>query len=274
MYAAGTLGLGQYDTGLEETLSSEGPARAYIREKWGEFLNLGPRIVDLQHRAALAAGAARERGDTQSYELARGVIAKLGELNVAMGKAIDTFNLEGIGAAVGLSGYRGLGAVPVIAAFVFSSVALVVLWAFRSFEAESRKLDLIEQGILTPAEAAALDPGPAPGAFLAGIGDIGKLVLWGAIAWFAFQIATQYAPKRRGQSRSRSNPPLEVWHTNPPGLIGDDVYDVRYQHADDGLDYVHDFGPNVELEALPDGSVLLSHRDGLPLWDDFEMEND
>lgn len=268
MYAAGTIGLGQYDAGLEETLSREGPARAYIREKWGEFLNLGPRIVDLQHRAALAAGAARERGDTQSYDLARETIRKLGALNVAHGKAIDTYNLEGIGEALGLSGYTGLGAVPIVGALAFSSLALVVLWAFRSFEAESRKLDLIEQGVLTPAEAAALDPGPSPGTLFAGIADVGKLVLWGALAWFAFQIAQQYAPKKR----ARRNPPLEVWHTNPPGLLGE-AYDIRYQHAEDGLDYVHDFDPGVDIEVLDGGDVYLSQRDGLPLWDDFDVED-
>ncbi len=271
MYAAGTIGLGVYERGsLEETLESEGPARAYIRDKWAEFLNMGPRIIDLQHRAALAAGAARERGDTQSYELARDVIRKLGALNVAMGKAIDTYNLEGIGAAVGLNGYQGLGAVQVAAAFVFSSIALLVVWAFKSFEAESRKLDLIEAGVLTPAEAAALDPGPAPGAFLAELGNIGKLALWGAIAWFAFQIAQQYRPKKR----ARRNPPLEVWHINPPAeaeLLGE-VYDVRYQHADDGLDYVHDFGPGVELLLLEDGDAHLSHVEGLPIWEEFEVE--
>ena len=50
------------------------------------------------------------------------------------------------------------------------------------------------------------------------------------------------------------------------------VYDVRYQHVDDGQDYVHDFGPGVELEALEDGSVELHHRDGHPLWETFEVE--
>jgi len=255
--------------GLEDSLATEGGARAYLREKWAEFLNLGPRIIDLQHRAALVAGAARERGDTESYEQARTVIRKLGELNVAMGRAIDTYNLEGLGSALGLGGYHALGGVPVAGALVFSSVALVVLWAFRSLDAESRKLDLIEQGVLTPAEAAALDPGPAPGALLSGIGDIGKLVLMGALAWFAFQLAQQYAGPR-------SNPPLEVWHTNPPsdgGLLGE-VYDVRYRHADDGLDYVHDFGPGVEISVVDGGDVHLAHREGLPLWADFVMEDE
>ena len=266
-------GLGQYeaDSGLEETLSREGPARAYIREKWAEFLGLGPRIIDMQHRAALAAGAARERGDTQSYEQARDVIRKLGALHVAHGKAIDSYNLEGVGEALGLAGYQGLGAVPVVGALVFSSLALVVLWAFRSLEAESRKLDLIEAGILTPAEAAALDPGPAPGQLLGGLTELGKLALWAALAYFAFQIATQFGPKRRA---ARRNPPLEVWHTNPPGVIGDEVYDVRYRHSDDGEDYVHEFGPGVELEGLDDGDVVLHQRDGLPIWEDFELEEE
>lgn len=271
MYASG---LGQYeaDGALEETLSREGPARAYIREKWAEFLGLGPRIVDLQHRAALAAGAARERGDTQSYEQARDVIRDLGALNVAHGKAIDSYNLEGVGEALGLAGYHGLGAVPVIAGAVFVALAAVMVWAFKAMGLYSRKLDLIEAGVLTPAEAAALDPGLAPGQLFAGVADLGKLALWAALAFFAFQIATMYAPTKR--KRARRNPPLEVWHTNPPGVIGEEVYDVRYRHIDDGEDYVHDFGPGVELEGLDGGDVILYQRDGLPIWDDFELEEE
>lgn len=272
MYALGQYDATAADSGLEQTLgTNEFAAKAYIRDRWSDFLHLSPKIIDLQHRAALLAGRFREAGDTVREAQAKDVISALGKLNVAHGKAVDMFHLEGIGEALGLSGYRGLGALPVIAgAIAFSSLALLVLWAFRSYDAQSRKLDLIEAGVLTPAEAAALDPGPAPTAFLGGVTEIGKLLLWGALAYLALQ-ALQTWSSTRPRGRARRNPPLEVWHTNPPGVIGTRVWDLRYRHAEDGLDYVHDFGPGVELEALDDGSVILRHAGGLPLWDDFEL---
>lgn len=268
-----TAELGEYaadSEGLEQVLASEGPARAYIQEKWAEFLNLGPRIIDMQHRAAVVAGALREAGDTAGYEQARDVIRKLGALNIAHGKVIDDYSLERVGEALGLAGYQGLGAVPFVASGVFISIALVMLWAFKALGMYGRKLDLIESGVLTPAEAAALDPGLAPGALFAGVADIGKLLLLGAVAWFALQ-AWQAWQITGG--RLRRNPPLEIWSTNPPGVMGE-VYDIRYQHADDGENYVHDFGPGVELEALDDGEIHLSHRDGLALWQEFDMEDE
>ena len=243
-------------------------ARAYLRDRWSDFLELGPRIVDLQHRAALAAQRAGEAGDMDRKRQAQQVIAALGRLNIKHGEAIDRYELERVGEALGFSGYHepgGLGAVPVVPVAAFTGLALVVAWAFRAYEAEERKLDLIEAGVLTPAEAAALDAGPAPGTLFDGLEDVGRLVLYGVVAFVALQALQTFRP--------RANPPLHVWHTNPPAdVFGEEVYDVRYRHALDGLDYVHDFGPDVELAGLPDGTVLLSHRDGLPLWEDFDVE--
>lgn len=237
-------------------------ALAYLRERWAEFLSLGPRIIDLQHEAALVAQRARERGDLAGEAEAKASILKLGELNKAHGWAVDTYNLESVGKAL------GLGAVPlVVPAAVFSALALVVVWAFRSFEAQAEKLRLIDAGVLTPEQAAALDVGPSPQMLFTGAANIGKLALWGAALWVVYQLAIMYRP--------RLNPPLEVWNENPPGgVFGTSVYDLTYRHGDDEQDYVHEFGPDVELEALPDGSVLLSHRDGKPLWQEFEVSDE
>lgn len=264
--ASGLGAVGDSYEQLRETLGREGPARAYLRDRWAAFLNLGPRIVDLQHRAALEAGRCRERGDMECHAEAQQVIRDLGALNVRHGEVVDRFHLERMGEALGLAGYYGgLGAWFVPAA-AFSSVALVALWAFRAYELNERKLELIERGVLTPAEAAALDPGPAPGSFLGDLEGLGKLVLAGVVVWLAVQAFGMY---QAGRS-ARPNP-LEVWRVNPPGTMSRRVYDVRYRHLEDGEDYVHDFGPDVELEALDDGTVLLSHSEGLPLWADFEV---
>lgn len=251
------------EQGLEERLRTNvEAAKEYLREKWTDFLAMGPRIIDLQHRAALISGAARERGDIAGAEEAKDEIRRLGELNKAHGWAVDTYQLERVGERL------GLGAWPVVAgALAYSGLAAVMLWAFRAYSYSERKLDLIEQGVLTPDQAAALDPGPSPGRIFRGATNLLTLAAWGVGLWFAFQLAAASGPLRK----KLRNPPLEVWNVNPPEVMGDEVYAVTYRHEEDGQDYVHEFGPDVELEALPDGSVLLTHRDGRPLWDEFEV---
>lgn len=269
----GPVGLGQYesdDTGLEQTLRDNvDAAKAYLRDRWADFLNLSPRIIDLQHRAAEAAYRAGQAGEPDRKAALQDIIRALGELNVAHGKAVDMFHLEAIGDKLGLSGYEprpaGLGALPIaglVGLSAFSTLALIVLWAFRSYEIQERKLDMLESGYSVEAIAAVGDPGPSPIGFFGALGDIGKLVLWGGLAWLALQAFQTW----------RANPPLEVWHANPPETFGRRVYDITYRHDDDGLDYIHEFGPSVALEALDDGSVRLYHVDGRPLWADFEVE--
>lgn len=88
----------------------------------------------------------------------------------------------------------------------------------------------------------------------------------------------------------RRNPPLAVL-VNPPremsvttrrkrsmdirlveeGIISDDVHDIRYAHTDDGTNYQHRFGPDVQAVAATWGSrrvVILVGPDHL--WQDFE----
>lgn len=60
---------------------------------------------------------------------------------------------------------------------------------------------------------------------------------------------------------------------NPPPVKGAElvsgrVYALEYEHSDDGHDYRHDFGPGVEMWALPDGTVLLRHPEK-DLWGDY-----
>lgn len=76
------------------------------------------------------------------------------------------------------------------------------------------------------------------------------------------------------------------YHRNPPpgkfqageavGMLGRDVHEVRYTHADNGEAYKHKFeSGTVEVWAIRRGQsrdLLLTSRDGLPLWRDFEEE--
>jgi hypothetical protein len=59
---------------------------------------------------------------------------------------------------------------------------------------------------------------------------------------------------------------------NPGGRrkLATRVYELRYRHAEGKhLAYRHPFRDGAEAWCLPDGSILVKHRRGLPLWKDF-----
>lgn len=56
------------------------------------------------------------------------------------------------------------------------------------------------------------------------------------------------------------------------GKIGDDVHSIRYRHSKDKKHYQHDFNGDAEVYAIVRGNkrdLLITHRDGSPLWDEF-----
>jgi hypothetical protein len=77
----------------------------------------------------------------------------------------------------------------------------------------------------------------------------------------------------RGKTRKR-NAQIGVAEERPGRgrkLMSRRVLEVEYEHIEDadGVVRFHPFKTGVEMYALPDGSVLLKHRDGRPLWEDF-----
>lgn len=50
-------------------------------------------------------------------------------------------------------------------------------------------------------------------------------------------------------------------------LMSKNVHQLKYTHAADGQDYVHDFERGVHMLALPNGAVLLYHP-SKPVWED------
>lgn len=240
------------DIGLAGT--PEDDPQGYLQSVWSEFVALGPAILDLQHRAAMIAADANAAGDPERAEQAVEVIQQLHTVGQLHQRAMD--RALQVGEWIGLGGYGPqLGAIPVAALTILSGLALVVAWVFRAYEAADRKLDLIEDGILTPEQAAALDPGPAPGGML---GEAKGLLILAAVLGLGLMLANRYV----------RNPPLVVYGSNPPGPIGEDVHAIYYRHAEDGKHYVHEFAGDVQMDALEDGSVLLSGP--LPLWEDFD----
>lgn len=231
-------------------------AAEWIRERWDMFVGLEPQILDLQHRAAVARGAALQRGDDATASLARELIEDLGELSLLHGRIVDRMRE--------LGGYIGLGAiaVPVVLITAFAVVAAGMAYLMARLDIQRRLVAGLEAGTLTRADLAELEEaGDKPEGLLGPAVSLGKLALWGFLAWVALQAVREWR-----------NPRLEVWEANPPGgreLIGERVYQVRYRHAEDRRPYYHDFGRDVELWGEPDGTVTLRHRRGRDLWRDF-----
>lgn len=245
---AGYDGLGE-DPGQDPT--------DYLQMVWGSFVDLSPRIIDLQHRAALAAQAAASVHDQESEALAKLVIHELAKLQKVHHKILSWS--ERAGAMVGL----GVIQIPIGVAGV-TVVALLVAWSFRKFAAQSEALGLLERGILTAEEFQALDimDPPGIGGEIAGLaGGIGK---WVVLALLAF---TLLEATRAGLFRR--NPPL-VMFGNPPddGLMSEGVKLIAYEHAEDGELYLHEFADGVEMEALEDGSVSIGHPEH-GVWSDY-----
>lgn len=269
MYASSGAGLSGIGDNAQEAVQ-------YLRDRWAAFEGLYQRIIDAQHRAAVAAQNADLAGDQESAAEARQVVKNLAELQRKHDAAVRT--MAGVADVVGLSGY-GLGALGVVFTAaqltVITGLALTVAWFFRAYAAEARKLDMIEAGTLTPEQAVALDQsvGVAPGAVLGQVGNVAKLALWAGLAFLGLRVFETYASLAPKGRRTRRNPPLMVFDRNPPDdggeVFGEQVYGVWYRHAEDGGNWFHEFGPGVEMSALPDGSVGISHSGGRRVWEEF-----
>lgn len=236
----------------------------FVREQWAAFLALHPKILDAQHRAAVAAYAAKQAGDMARFERGRAIIQALGDLAQLHHRVITT--VEPWGKYIGLSAV----AIPVAAATVFAGVALVIAWMFRRYDYLDGLADRLADGSLTPADLEALgDAAPATDV-LAPFVDVGKLLLWGAALFLGVGLLRELTA---AGGRARSNPPLTVFAANPPAddgaeIIGEHVYTIAYRHAGDSRPYYHDFRSGALLEGLPDGSIRIRNP-RRRLWRDF-----
>lgn len=79
---------------------------------------------------------------------------------------------------------------------------------------------------------------------------------------------TRRVRKSRRVVKLRDNPTLAILG-NPPRILSHNVHSVAYTHRADGRDYKHEFGPDVVCYLLPNGDVLLRHKRGKTLWQEF-----
>ena len=64
--------------------------------------------------------------------------------------------------------------------------------------------------------------------------------------------------------------PLAILNVNTPEEMSGEVHAIEYRHNDDGVNYRHDFGDDVSMDAEPDGSVRITHARGRGLHRDYD----
>lgn len=164
-------------------------AADYLRSKYRAFQDLGPRILDLQHRAALAKQQATQLGQPMRAELAGEAVVQLGDL---LRFHQETLNrLEALVTAI-----PGLGAfwIPVTLVASAAAIAASVALVFRLFDPLERMVtEVLEREDLTPEQQTQLiqsiseaSQAGTAGGFVSELGDAARWVGFGLLAWLAY----------------------------------------------------------------------------------------
>lgn len=171
---------------MTEDQSLAGRWGEWLRARWSAFVALEGTILDLQHRAAVAAAQARERGDQEGYAEGVATIRRLGELGRQHLQALDRLR-ELAGVVPGLQGLGAFPLVPLAWAAAVISVGTAVAWIFGRVGAEERVVRLLEAGRLTAGEARDIlenieTSGPGQS-----LGDSLRWVMLGLLGWVALR---------------------------------------------------------------------------------------
>lgn len=77
-------------------------------------------------------------------------------------------------------------------------------------------------------------------------------------------------PKTRGMYHPAGKLPVgyRVDAGKIAGQIAENLHAIMYEHVEDGVFYEHEFESGTQAFALTNGDILLSRRDGRPLWED------
>ena len=167
----------------------ESQEAGFLQGAYQAFVALGPKILNLQHRAALAKQAATQRGDAAAAALADRTLRELGDLLIFHQQTEN--RLDAIVAYI-----PGLGAFPLIPIAIVASVvgvAAAVALVFRLFNPLERMVeDVLERPDLTVAEQSQLiesigGASAMGGGMFAGLGDAARWIVLGVGAWAAWQ---------------------------------------------------------------------------------------
>lgn len=93
-----------------------------------------------------------------------------------------------------------------------------------------------------------------------------------AVKKYLLATSTPDKAPTRSKKRTRKNPVLAIMGNPAPRMrvFSGNVHSIAYTHRGDGKDYRHDFAGGVHMAALADGTVLIYHPQGLPVWREFK----
>lgn len=162
-------------------------ALSFVRGALQRFYDLGPKILDLQHKAALVSAKAGQAGNLELQRAAKASVVRIGALLRGHQDVINRW--ERI--APGLTeGRVGAIVIPIAIAGVVIAIAIAMSTIFRRVTAEERALSLLERGDINAKEAAeivaAIDVAPPPSPF-AQIGKTAQYVVMALVAWGAYR---------------------------------------------------------------------------------------
>ena len=126
----------------------------YLRRKLEEFYTLPARIGAIKRRAATLLGVAQQKGAATAAAEVAAIVQGMPEVEARHRATSGT-----VSEAMSASKEAGLGAIPFLAISLIMTAAAGIKWLLDRVKNDERKLDMIEQGLLTPEEAAALNNG-------------------------------------------------------------------------------------------------------------------
>ncbi|KKM21394.1 hypothetical protein LCGC14_1635880 [marine sediment metagenome] len=234
--------------GLQYAPPDETDNAGWIRANWRRYLELWPKILGVQHSAAVITATSDPSSSRhQEARLVVDAAAALGRIHTATVREVEKY-----------SGYLGLGAVAIVpAALALAALVAIIAWSFRKYDALEVTLAAVEAGTITPGQAQELleEAGPMPD--IGVLGGITGGVLLGAAVAVGLLI---YFGNLSGAGISRKkNPDLILLGMNPDPIWSRDVLQLDYIHEENGQPYTHEFKPGVRMQSLEDGSVRLYH---------------
>ncbi len=176
-------------------MTAEGAAQ-WVKDKAQAFEQLGPKILDLQHRAAEYTAKARAAGNEVEANGGRRVVEGIGELLKAHQSVSNNLELLA-GAIPGLARTTALGVIPLVIPIALAAgvVALAGAMAliFRRVTAEERAVILLERGEITAAEAVELAKNlEGGGGMLEVLEGAPRVLLLVVVAYLGWRLVERY----------------------------------------------------------------------------------
>lgn len=178
-------------------MTAEGAAQ-WIREKAIQFEELGPKILDLQHRAAEYTAKARAAGDEAEAAGGRRLVESIGFLLRAHQSVLNQLTLIA-GAIPGLvKSPVTLGIIPLVIPIAMAAAVIALAGAmaliFRRVTAEEKAVDLLEAGSITAVEAIELVKNiEGGGGLLEGLTGAPQLLLLAAAGYVVYRLVQRWA---------------------------------------------------------------------------------